>query len=208
LHKSLIDEWEPSGPTEFDTVLSIAKCMWRKSRLTIYARAAEASARWRGVFEDRDNPAWSIEFGLMKNLKKVGNVLSVCQSLEEASQEVRPHLADVIKHSAALLELDEKGGLEVLKEGNIELKLASLGEQVTAETLNEEIELEGRLDARIDRLVKRLFQLKAGKQMLGLGSRSHDAPSPARKLPLLIEQGTAVGQAAVDAGPALRHHRL
>jgi hypothetical protein len=38
-HQSLIDEFEPSGPTECDVVLSLAKCMWRKSRLDIYARA-------------------------------------------------------------------------------------------------------------------------------------------------------------------------
>jgi hypothetical protein len=63
----------------------------------------------------------------------------------------------------------------------VDLELAQLCEQITPETLIEEIELHGRLDARVDRLLKRLFQLKAAKQMIGLGSRSHDAPSGVRK---------------------------
>jgi hypothetical protein len=37
---------------------------------------------------------------------------------------------------------------------------------MTPETLMEEIELGDRLDARIDRLVKRLLHLKAAKQMI------------------------------------------
>ena len=68
------------------------------------------------------------------------------------------------------------------EEGIVGLLLAALGEQITVETLINEIELNDRLDARIDRLLKRLFQVKAAKQMIGLASRSHDVPSAARKL--------------------------
>src|SRR3981081_3145501 len=50
LHQSLIAEYEPSGPTECDAVLSVATCMWRKSRLTIYARAAAARTEWEPLF--------------------------------------------------------------------------------------------------------------------------------------------------------------
>ena len=46
------------------------------------------------------------------------------------------------------------------------MELAKLGEQMTPETLLEEIELGDRLDARIDRLVKRLLHLKTAKQMI------------------------------------------
>jgi len=46
LHDGLIREHRPEGPTENDAVLDIAKCFWRKRRLTRYherkvARAAE-----------------------------------------------------------------------------------------------------------------------------------------------------------------------
>jgi hypothetical protein len=176
LHQSLIDEWEPSGPTEHDAVLSIAKCLWRKSRLTVYAQA-EVRKHLAVDFNDPLQAAWdaydeqsrkAAQLPLSDELKRALKL----ESKDRAKQQIKQQLA----------EFDEQ--------------------QVTPESLVKEIELEGRLDARIDRLVKRLFQLKAGKQMLGLGSRSHDAPSQARKLPLVIEQGTTVGQVAVDVGPA------
>jgi hypothetical protein len=42
LHSALIEEWAPVGPTEEDTVLSIAKGIWRKRRLQ---KIIEASIR-------------------------------------------------------------------------------------------------------------------------------------------------------------------
>ena len=115
---------------------------------------------------------------------------------EQSRKAAQLPLSDELKRA---LKLESKDRAKQ----QIKQQLAEFDEQqVTPESLVKEIELEGRLDARIDRLVKRLFQLKAGKQMLGLGSRSHDAPSQARKLPLVIEQGTTVGQVAVDVGPA------
>jgi hypothetical protein len=180
LHKSLIDEWEPSGPTEHDAVLGMAKCMWRKSRLTIYAHA-QAQKILATDFEDPLQDAWDA-------YAKVAN-------------EGRfPSPSDESKRA---LEVEREDSVKQYVEQQIEKQVAELDEQlITPASLVKEIELEDRLDARIDRLVKRLFQLKTGKQMLRLGSRSHDAPSPVRKLPLLIEQGTAVGQIAVDVGPA------
>jgi hypothetical protein len=65
-HQALIEEWEPSGSTECDTVLSLAKSMWRKGRLNIYLRGRSDSkklsssrAGWASTFHRqvrRDNP--------------------------------------------------------------------------------------------------------------------------------------------------------
>jgi hypothetical protein len=156
--------------------------MWRKSRLTVYAQAAAAGTRWGCVFEDKDSPYWSIEVGLMKKVRQLANVFSLAEPLETTLQQSEQPLADVAKNAAACLRLDEKGKQELLREGDVGLLLASLGEQITAETLIEEIELNDRLDARIDRLLKRLFQFKAAKQMIGLGSRSVGAASAPLKL--------------------------
>ena len=140
LHQSLIDEWEPSGPTEHDAVLSIAKCLWRKSRLTVYAQA-EVRKHLAVDFNDPLQAAWdaydeqsrkAAQLPLSDELKRALKL----ESKDRAKQQIKQQLA----------EFDEQ--------------------QVTPESLVKEIELEGRLDARIDRLVKRLFQLKAGKQML------------------------------------------
>src|SRR5438876_907290 len=87
-----------------------------------------------------------------------------------------PRLDKINKELTAHLEIDEKGVQE------LELELANLGEQITVERLDQEIELNSRLDARIDRLLKRLFQVKAAKQMIGLGSGSPEAAAAPREI--------------------------
>jgi hypothetical protein len=206
VHQSLIEEWEPSGPTECDIVLNLAKCMWRKSRLTIYAQAAAARTKWKFVFENREDLCWNIDTGLDRHfvyyLTRLKEVLPLWEALEKFNKKLRPQVHKVNKQLTAALEMDEKDEQKLGQKSDLELELANLGEQITTESLIKEIDLEARLDARIDRLLKRLYQVKAAKPMLGVGSCSHDAPSQARKLPLVIEQGTAVGQVAVDVAPA------
>jgi hypothetical protein len=36
LHQSLINEYNPDGPSELDAVCTLAKCVWRKRRLARY----------------------------------------------------------------------------------------------------------------------------------------------------------------------------
>jgi hypothetical protein len=167
LHQSLIDEWEPSGPTECDAVLSFAKCMWRKSRLTIYAQLAAARTKVNDVdplqsaldaYEAAGKAAWDSDAPLRGPQK----ALTPPEKQSLAAEERREH--------------------DLTQEDTPEQQLAKLGEQITPAKLIEEIELAGRLDARIDRLLKRLFQLKGAKQMLGLGSRSQEQSSTPRKL--------------------------
>ena len=169
LHQSLIVEWEPSGPTECETVLSLAKCMWRQSRLTIYAQITEACRE----------PARHM----------LHDAIVAFRAARAAHGPPRPTPPEW-----------EKPATELSANRNQEQQqLATISEQVTREKLIEEIDLAGRLDARIDRLLKRLFQLKAAKQMLGLGSRSQDGSSGARKLPSPgASRANGGGQVAAD----------
>jgi hypothetical protein len=166
LHQSLIDEWEPSGPMECDTVLSFAKCMWRKSRLTIYLQIADA--RTKADFVDPLQPAFDAFAAASKD-------------------DPRPTPPEWLALAKELSASRDQGQ-----------QLAKLGEQITPEKLMEEIELADRLDARIDRLLKRLFQLKTAKQMLGLGSRSQDGSSPVRKLSSSRSSRTNGGRQVAD----------
>jgi hypothetical protein len=118
----------------------------------------------------------------MQDSERLRNVLSNAEELRKSDKELLPHLVQLQKECAAYLNADDKEELEMQEEGIVGLQLAALGEQITTEALINEIELNDRLDARIDRLMKRLFQVKAAKRMIGLGSSSHDAPSAARKL--------------------------
>jgi hypothetical protein len=104
--------------------------------------------------------------------------LEAYRETKELTVELAKALAETLKHPP-FANLDVKAGMrEIL----VDLELAQLCDQITPETLIEEIELANRLDARIDRLLKRLWQLKAAKQMLGLGSRSQERSSTPRKL--------------------------
>ena len=185
-HESLIVEFEPSGPTECDVVLDLAKSLWRKSRLTIYARAAKARKDCELVFEDRDSPNWDLNTGIIKglarDLERLPKVAAVAAERQKVDQELIGHLTEWKNGLVACGWLDAKREQDFLRESRLELRLAEMGDQITEEGLTREIELYARLEARIDRLLKRLFQLKAAKQMSGLGSRKHDAPSPVRTL--------------------------
>src|SRR6266487_1500871 len=165
-------------------VLSLAKCMWRKSRLIIYAQLAAARTKVNDVdplqsaldaYEAARKAAWDSDAPL---------------------REPQKALTPPEKHS---LPAEERREHDLTQEDTLEQHLAKLGEQITPEKLIEEIELAGRLDARIDRLLKRLFQPKAAKQMLGLGSRPQDGSSPIRKLSSSpASRANGGGQVAAD----------
>lgn len=187
-HHSLTIELDPSGPTERDVVLSLAKCLWRKSRLGIYGVTEAARKEWGPVFAERDNPYWDLTVQLIKKFCQDGERLNDAIQLHEATREALteqlPHLKEFKTCCAAILTVESGGESEeeLTRKGVVELTLASFGDQITTEALIKEIELDGRLDARIDRLLKRLWQLKAAKQMLGLGSTTRDGLSGNRKL--------------------------
>jgi hypothetical protein len=62
LFSDLIDEWQPSGPTEDEAVFSLASDMWRKQRVQ---RALQAKLAYRTFFEP-DCPVFDEMDGLMR----------------------------------------------------------------------------------------------------------------------------------------------
>ena len=73
LHQSLIVEFEPSGPTEKDAVLSLAKVMWRKSQLAIYRVADMARETFGSVFANQDDPFWDFDLEFINGSLKQRN---------------------------------------------------------------------------------------------------------------------------------------
>jgi len=59
-----------------------------------------------------------------------------------------------------------------MEEASVDVELAALGELISPEQFLKRMELEQRLDAKIDRAVKRLLQLKTMKSIVGLVPRS------------------------------------
>src|SRR5262249_11770276 len=59
LHSALIDEWQPSGPSEEDAVFSLADLMWRKRRAQRFVQAKLKAATF-----DARSPAYDETHGL------------------------------------------------------------------------------------------------------------------------------------------------
>lgn len=156
LQQSLFDEYKPAGPSETSTMTSIAKTLWQLQRLGLYEHVQYLKAR--------GNPS---SFANGKN------------PITEALQQFRA------KHGL----IDPKSPPEVPtvpeppKEKSNDELLLELGNFATVGHLDKELEVEMKLLAKLDRLLKRYFQIRAMKPLIGLGDPA--APALASATPVL-----------------------
>ena len=95
---------------------------------------------------------------ISQDLESFAKKISVQEGLQKVHEQPLRQ-----KHLVAFTKLDAKGLQDMRRESESNMQLAELGEQITEQGLTKEIELYARLEARIDRLLKRLFQLEIGK---------------------------------------------
>src|SRR2546429_1883493 len=177
LHTALIAEWNPVGPTERDAVLSIAKGMWRKRRMQLFL---ENDMQRCGTYPDH------------VAYREAHALRSFCEILESSAD--KPENAEL---PFALLSVENRGRLrrkfprldfqstsEWIRAIQNEVTSVLLPEAerfdrsvavlisrdagfFTQEVVKHELAVDERIDAMIDRAVKRLVQAKTYKQMLG-----------------------------------------
>jgi hypothetical protein len=172
LHDALIEEWMPIGPTERDAVFSIAKGMWRKRRVQYFVgsqmtryeidpqHAAYDETYALRMFSDiiACNPDLEYAFGALP--ESTANHLRQkfpkqnFQSLSEWAAAVRSEVESVLL-PAAVRRWPESTEVEILR-----------GAVMMREFIADELAVEQRIDAMIDRAVKRLMQAKAMKEIL------------------------------------------
>ena len=154
LKQSLFDEYKPAGPSETSTMISIAKTLWQLQRLGLYEHVQYLKAR--------GNPS---SFANGKN------------PITEALQQFRA------KHGLIEPNPEEPTVPEPPKEKSNDELLLELGNFVTLDRLDKELEVETKLSAKLDRLLKRFFQIRAMKPLIGLGDPA--APALASATPVL-----------------------
>ena len=173
LIEAFCKEWNPEGPTETDAVFTSTNCVWRKRRIREFIAK---KVRLRPL--DFDHPAF--EPDLMLATVKVLLQLDPkhLENFIEENAFIRKHLeskfpknicdtldpADLAKKSN-INDLEELFARRRPPEPAPSRELRSvdvLGEDI----FKQELAMEERLDAMIDRAVKRLVQAKAMKQML------------------------------------------
>ena len=204
LHSGLVEEWEPIGPTEEDGVLSIARDMWRKRRLQRFLQAAAKEGRC-----DPDHPLYDEAHALreiavlMRTYPEIYENLTEDRALERLSGTA-DHLRQKcprrnFESTAAWLQAvrDEIFSvllprLEPLGPGG-EVSLAQSFKFLTLDLFKMELAVEERIDAKIDRAIKRLVQTKAMKQMLPRSSSRGDDHPPK------IQNGQSNGSARAVA---------
>jgi hypothetical protein len=189
LHDELVDEWKPSGPTQRDAVFDLVELKWRKLRLKNFVRA-----RLRLETSDPDHPAFNEEKGLICFLAYLRAQPETClevaaktclqpdrieylkQKCPRSNYRSTPEWVEAIKSEISsvilpsMFELDrpeeEYNHLKAIaRECNTDLQI--VGSLTRArEYLEHESKEAERLDARITRQIKFLFELKAMEKML------------------------------------------
>jgi hypothetical protein len=180
LHSALVEEWAPVGRTEEDAVLSLAKGMWRKRRVQRYLEAEVVKAEL-----DPRHPAYNDLAGLLTFIAFMQAKPDVAieehshflpshqinyllekfpqndfESTSEWAQAVLGEISTNLLPDAAKSYRDERAMPDEL------LALKSTA-TLSQDLFKQELALEERIDAMIDRAIKRLIQTKALKQMLG-----------------------------------------
>jgi len=173
LHSILIKEWNPVGPTEEDAVFSLAKSMWYKARLQNFLLAKIGACK-----RDTRHPA----FDPVGTFSGIAGVLeidpdSLDQYLKFLPKGLQEHLerkfsdddfetisarARAIKNEIETVILPEL----TLFDKPIELSFLEASDILTPDEFKNLIGLEERIDAMIDRAIKRLVHTKTMKQML------------------------------------------
>jgi hypothetical protein len=205
LLKSLKNELQPLGILEEDTVRCLAEYLWRRSRLDIFKRVQQAKVmedeKWKAITALLDtaekhasSPRRSATASAPEKLKPEElreKILEADPQLQHAVLRLSPALNPSLVGSVDLLKKRDRAFTAVCEALGVETRkllaaitpseqseLALLAEVITPESFQKELAIRERLDGMIDRCIKRLFQLKAGKRMLELDSPPKTLPKP------------------------------
>jgi hypothetical protein len=172
LYSALRKEYNPEGPTQEDRVLSIAKNLWRKRRLSRYGGnhvrlyKSYMQGQERLEIEALQKFADSVRAGKPRSKLTLPAPLAAIvwtnnpQKLNESDDEWRQRLAGVADELREAL-INQPG----------ELAQTAVETLFCVESLDAELAREERIDAKIDKDIVALGRMKT-MQAMGLGRRS------------------------------------
>jgi hypothetical protein len=164
LHNSLIDELKPEGPTEHDTVSTIANLVWRKRRLVRYRQNEVAK------FEGKKSAEHHRTINSIKELTKILDDANSGTQLPKEWVDYFNRYAPREKYAshdawiAAVGHRFDKGILALKTKASSTPKIEKV--YANEECLIQELATEERIDAMIDKAIKRLAQIKALKTIV------------------------------------------
>jgi hypothetical protein len=137
LHRELVAEWTPNGALENETVATMARALWRKKNLQTLQIAKLAQERMARIQS-------AIVPGIGED-----------PASDQANQLERTFIEKC--RAAEAQARQELGELYALVE---------MGEEATTDHLMQELQVQERLDAVIERCIKRLLMVRGVKSML------------------------------------------
>jgi hypothetical protein len=162
LHRDLIAELSPKGVLEEDIVAEIARLMWRKQNLATLGRAERARERREAIRSQRAKDALAERNAANSRLSER---LRYAVELSPAEREAAAQAADEL----ARAELGD------------DYELAKIAEIATVDRLMRDLGVRDRLDAMIDRCLKRLLFVRGLKSLPAASA----PPQPAQQRPAL-----------------------
>jgi hypothetical protein len=145
LHRDLIAEFAPHGVFEDDIVATMARLLWRKKNLETFRVTALAQGRCHQIRREKIPGHFSL------------SRLEAFEAVDSAEREAATQAAE----DQARRELGET------------YALAEMGELATVDGLMKDLDIQDRLDAVIERCIKRLLMVRGVKS---ISSASSSAP--------------------------------
>jgi len=183
--RALLDDFAPKGALECDIVDEIARLEWRKQNLATLVTAELAGKRRKRIllkhFHDDPRVAPLHERfeelldGIVAGAVGHDNVRAWMAARVVANTSSPPPTEDEVPLEQKREAAEEEARQEL---GDL-YELAAIGKSATLEGLAEYLDIVDRIDAKIDKLLKRLLFLKGLKSI----SESPSLPSPQRRLP-------------------------
>jgi hypothetical protein len=136
LHQALISEFKPNGALDQETVASIAHLLWRKKNLVTFRMAQRAQQR----------------------------VIEIQEEMIQQSDPI-PALPGGSSDPNSIAESERAAEAKARKELRDLYRLVEMGEEATVACLLSDLAIHERLDALIDRCLKRLLLIRGIKSV-------------------------------------------
>lgn len=170
LHLGLIEEWSPIGTLEEDTVLTLAQCIWLKRRIEGFYREEALDSSYLNAYEIK------LVFYIADELERAETLEQATTWISMLPEKYGKWVEETVPRSSfddheswieavTLKILRIAGEGERIARTRIDLTGQTPRSAILRELTAKKIALDERLDARIDKAVKRLAQLKAFKQI-------------------------------------------
>jgi hypothetical protein len=182
LHQDLKEEWSPCGRMELETVFGLARLFWIKRRLMrtwelglrkdwlVQAIANSGKKSWAEIHDrDQAKPDFSaVEAAKDLYSKMQGILVRLSEELPNRSQNGDEKIVKLHQEWGVYMSQIHKFFLLPAKTEDPPNQTQILDQAYEPEFLERIVRLEAALDARIDKTVARLVNLKEYKRLAGL----------------------------------------